>query len=59
MFFWREIQIPLENIFSATNFKNIKDDYRGKITEISEKVQKGVCSGSTAVKVEDWDDFEV
>jgi hypothetical protein len=31
MYFWREIQIILENIFDAMNFKNINDDYSGKI----------------------------
>jgi hypothetical protein len=27
-----------ENFFAATDFKNIKDDYRGKFAEILEKV---------------------
>jgi hypothetical protein len=39
MFFWREIQISLEIILAATNFKNIKDDYSEKFAEISEKLQ--------------------
>jgi hypothetical protein len=43
MFFRREIQILVENIFTAINFKKIKDDYNGKFGEISEKVQSGFC----------------
>jgi hypothetical protein len=42
MLFRRKIQIPLEIIFAATNFKNIKDDYSGKSVKILEKVQSGV-----------------
>jgi hypothetical protein len=41
MFFRREIQILLENIFAAINFKKLKDDYSGKFAAISEKVQSG------------------
>jgi hypothetical protein len=40
--FRRQIQIPLEIIFAATNFKNIKDDYSGKFGKFSEKAQSGV-----------------
>jgi hypothetical protein len=31
MFFWREIQIPIEIIFPAINFKKNKDDYSKKV----------------------------
>jgi hypothetical protein len=37
MFFWREIQIPIQIIFDAKNFKNIKDDYGEKFDPISQQ----------------------
>ncbi len=37
MYFWREIQIPLEIIFAAINLKKIKDDYSGNLSEKSAK----------------------
>jgi hypothetical protein len=37
LFSRREIQILIENIFGAMNFKNIKDDYSEKFVEISGK----------------------
>jgi hypothetical protein len=38
MFFRREIQIPIENIFCRHDFQKIKDDY----AEILAKVESGV-----------------
>jgi hypothetical protein len=36
--FWRDIQISIEIIFAAMNFKNIKDDYSENFAEMLEKL---------------------
>jgi hypothetical protein len=39
VFFWREIQFPIEIIFAAMNCKKFKDDYSGKFAEIPESAK--------------------
>jgi hypothetical protein len=40
--FWREIQIPKENIIPALKFWKVKDDYGGNFAEIMREGYSGV-----------------
>jgi hypothetical protein len=40
MFFWREIQISEEIIFTTMSFKNIKDDYSGNLPKFQKSTEK-------------------